>query len=555
VFAHYQFEDYVKRLKWIRPSGVIAASVLIALAACSSEGGDAGSEAPAETGSVGVADKAVGGLDKLTWALPYGEPTSLDPIKASDYSPSFVASQMCDSLLRMKSDFSVEPNLAESKQVSDTELEYTIRDDAKFWDGGAVTAEDVVYSLERARGPESYVAFIFANVESIKATGTRTVQVVFKQPDVLFNSQMATFAGMVMEKKYTEAKGADVGTPSGGVMCSGAFKLDSWEPGNSINLVANPDYWNTALRPKAKTVTLTFISDSTALATALKSGEVDGAYEIPASLTKTLQSADRGTLQLGDSMQSSMIYVARPDGPLADVNVRKALMLSLDREAIGKVIYNGTADPNYTLLSSASWNDDTQEAWRAAYEPFKKENAYSLDEAKKALSGSTVTDPIVVAVLAGDTTQQRMAVLLQENAKTLGLTVKIKALQPLPYSGLFAEASNRDGIDMFISATFNTVRDPLLPIQFYVLNGSPFNYTNYSDKQVQDLIDQARQTFDTAKRTDLVTQAQTIYEKSYLATTIVNQKEVSFISNKIAGAERGLSYLFTPSLASIGSAK
>ena len=292
---------------------------------------------------------AKGDIDHFTWGLPYGEPPTVDPTLGADYSPSFVTANLCDNLVRQNPDFSLSPNLASWKQADPKTLVYTLRKGVHFWDGQEMTSDDVAYSLTRAMRPESYVGFLFGNVASIKPTGKYEVTVSFKQPDELFNKEMSTFSGAVLEKAFTEKAGKALGTPDGGIMCTGPFKLGSWKQGSSIELIRNDDYWNADGRAHAQKVTLRFLADSSALSQALSAGEIDGAYEVPAAVIPSLQKASTGKLYYGPSTQYVELSVARPDGPLANTDLRQAIMGVIDRPALAKVIYHGAASANYTL--------------------------------------------------------------------------------------------------------------------------------------------------------------------------------------------------------------
>ena len=122
---------------------------------------------------VSMAPAAKGPVDSVIWNLPGGEPASIDPPNAATLSGAGVVSNLCDSLLTHDANYDVVPGLAEAKVISPTEITYTIRPDAKFWDGNPVTAEDVAYSLQRGADPEALVSFIYASVKSIDVTGDR----------------------------------------------------------------------------------------------------------------------------------------------------------------------------------------------------------------------------------------------------------------------------------------------------------------------------------------------------------------------------------------------
>jgi peptide/nickel transport system substrate-binding protein len=278
-------------------------------------------------------------IDEITWALPYGEPVTIDYIQAGDYAPDFTVAQMCDFLLRFTPKWELKPGLAESwSQPDDKTLVFKIREGVKFWDGKPLTTEDVVYSLKRNldEAAGSLTTPYFKNVKTIEATGPSEVTVSFKVPDELFLKEMAAGPGAVVQKAFTEQAGNKVGTPKGGIMCSGPYKFVSWKPGSEIRLEKNADYWDQDLQPRIGKVTLKFLSETTTLTNALVSGSVAGAYGVPATSIPALERANTGKLYYGESTQQLSIYSARPAGLMANENVRKALSLAIDRPAIAQ---------------------------------------------------------------------------------------------------------------------------------------------------------------------------------------------------------------------------
>lgn len=180
---------------------------------------------------------------------------------------------------------------------------YTLRDGVTFWDDTPLTAGDVVYSLGRQVGADSstYWADYFTNVASVEKTGDNQVTVKLTQPDALFEQGMSSAAGAIVSKAAAEAAGEKFGTPQGGMLCTGPFKLASWEPGKAINLEKNENYWDADLIPKVEKLSFSFIADESTAINALRSGDVDGQflYLPPAGLSQ-LEGSD-ATITFGES--------------------------------------------------------------------------------------------------------------------------------------------------------------------------------------------------------------------------------------------------------------
>ncbi|WP_163512173.1 ABC transporter substrate-binding protein [Fodinicola acaciae] len=533
-------------------------SLAVSLAACtgpSNKSASADSNAPSPpvpvVAQLPASDKPVA---TVSWVLPAGEPNTIDPMLAVDYSPDFVESNLCDSLLTQGSDFSIRPNLATATQVNPMTLQLTLRSGVKFWDGTALTVADVAYSLNRIKNnPDSPANYGFQFVKSVAVSGPNQVTVTFTQPNELFVKELATPTGAVIQQAYAAKAGAKFGTASGGVMCSGPYKLQSWIAGNSMTLVKNTSYWNPALQPKIATVKISFATDTSAITQGLLSGEFDGAYELPASVIRALTGASTGSVHLGASPQSLELNVTHPGGLIANTNLRKAIMTGIDRAALARAVYNGAAQPNYTTIAKTSWDPAALPIYKAAYAKFEKANAYNPTAAKAAVTASGYRGQTLnLGILAGDATQSAAAQIIQHDLDTIGIKLAIKQLQPTQYSQAGSQASGRAGLDLLLGNTFNQVADPLEFISLTVQKGGPFNYTNYDSQQTTNNINQALATFDPAKRAQLIIAAQDQYEATYGSTSLVNIYEISFLNKRLTGAITSFPYMFVPSLAYIG---
>jgi peptide/nickel transport system substrate-binding protein len=501
---------------------------------------------------------AVGTLSQITWDLPAGEPTTLDYAKAADYSPDMVISNICDYLLRLNPDWTVGPALAVSwTNPNPTTWVYNLRKDVKFWDGNPVTAADVVFSLQRNLDPkvQPVNGGFFAYVKTITATGPYQVTVTLTQPDELFNKEMATIAGGITEKAFVEKAGAQFGTAKGGVMYSGPYMLKNWSPGSEIVLEKNPNYWDPAYTPKVQTVVLKFIVDSSTLTSALLSGQIDGAYEVPATSVPELKSAATGKLYFGPGLTVSEVVPTGQPGPMANPELRRALSMALDRTAIANAIFNGAAIPNKTLTPPNAWDPQATDIYKAAYDALPSLTP-DVAGAKQIVAGQTGTStPIVLAFLAGDQVELQLSSVIQQAAANIGLTIKLKPMQPLDFSNAFFVAQYRKGIDLMLTFGFLDIPDPLDYLALFYGPQPIFNYMNYQNPLVLGNIAKARATTDPKLRAQLVVAAQAQYMKDMVLIPLANNDEVLFMNERITGAPVSFAYIYEPSLALVGSAK
>jgi ABC-type transport system substrate-binding protein len=538
----------------------VVLSTLLVLAGCGKSINTSSSSAPSGTTS-GVALQSTtatptGTLSSMTWDLPLGEPTTLDYAKAADYGPDMMISNMCDYLLRLTPDWKIQPGLAQSwSNPNPKTWIYNIRPGVKFWDGHPLTADDVVYSLQRNLDPrvQPVNGGFFVYVKTIKATGPLQVTVTFKQPDELFNKEMATIAGGITEKAYAEAHASTFGTAKGGVMYTGPYMLKNWSPGSEIVLQKNPNYWDQAYAPKVDTVNVKFIVDSSTLTSALLSGQLDGAYEVPATSTPELKTAANGKLYFGPGLTVSEIVPTGEPGPMSNPQLRTALSMAIDRAAIVSAVFNDAAIPNKALTPPNAWDPAAIGIYKAAYAALPSLTPDVAGAKKIVASQSGTSKPIVLALLAGDQTELQLASVVQQAASSIGLTVKLKQMQPLDFSNAFFVPSYRKGIDLMETFGFLDIPDPLDYLALFYGPQPIFNWINYDNQLVLNNVAQARATFDATKRAQLVTEAQAQYMKDMVVIPIANNDEALFMNNRITGAPVSFAYIYLPSLAMIGA--
>ena len=525
----------------------------VALAACGESDETSGDEGTGDE-LVYTTPPADGAVDHITWNLNFGEPTTIDPVKAGDYGPCFVASNLHDTLVRYTPDWELQPCIAESwEQVDDLTLVYQIREDAKFWNGNPVTDDDVIYSLQRSADWDtgSIWASFFDNVKSMEKTGPWEITVKFTKPDELFNKEMGTVAGGIVEKAYVEKVGNEKYGSGPNVMGSGPYKMVSWKPGEEITLEANPDYWDPALAPKVANVTLTFISDTSTITSAILSGEIDGAYSVPVTSLSALEAAP-GTIYHGPSLWAVEVIFSNPSGIFADPDVRTALSMAMDRQAIVDKVFNGDAVSNKTLTPPSSWDPEAIDIYQAAYDQIPGDEP-DIEGAKALLEGKEGLDePQVMALAAGSEDELRVSSIVQQAAKDIGITIELKPLQAMDMANVFYVPEYRKGIDLVMAWGWLDVPDPLDYTILSVMEGSLFNWMGYSNPEMEVLLEEARQTFDPAKRAELVVEAQAMYTADTVLLPLVNPNNTVYMNDRISGAPVSWAYMWLPDLAMLG---
>ena len=485
-------------------------------------------------------------VDKITWGV-YRETNSLDPIYAFDYPENTVLAVMCETLLRQEPDGSITSGLADLSYTNPTTMVFTLKPGVTFWDGNPLTPEDVVFSLQRNTDPQlgGFYGATFSRVSSIEATSSNQVTITLSQPDYWLAGELASTPGWIVEKAYVESQGKDFGTPSGGTMCTGSYKLDSWKPGDVLSVVRNDNYWNPDVKPLVTEIDFKGTPDEASLTSALLNGGVNGYYAFSIATLDQLRQSDNVTVTDGAGWNTDAFIVSSFDGALGDVRVRQALSMALDRQGIIDTIYKGAALMPKSLSAPGTWGYGRsvfQSAWDAL-----PDITQNIDAAKKLVqdagaSGKTITIGMS-SELANLATE---ASAYQSAAESIGMHVKLKSVSAANYINLFIDAKARADIDGFFTVNYGDYADPAALLATLVLPDGSQNYSGYSNPQVTQLMNQARRTGDDTQRATLVADAQKLIMQDlpWIPDALPSSSLVT--SSDLTGAVASFAYMFAP---------
>ncbi len=294
------------------------------------------------------------------------EPTSMDP-QYHALTPNIQLSQtLFDPLTCTDPELGIKPCLAESWKAEGTTWTFKLRPGVKFSDGSPVTAEDVLFTYDRAgkvpNSPSSYKIYL-QQVVKVEAPDPMTVKITTAQPYPLVANNLANLPIM-------SAKAASGPAPEGktttelnagnGLVGAGPYKFVSWKRGAEIVFERNPHYWGPA--PAWDRVIYRPISNPAARVAALLAGDVDLIEDPPTDDLARLQKDPK--LNVVTKSSNRIIYVALDQhgnetpgiqgtngkNPLLDRRVREALSLAVDRQALVDRIMGGVATPAAQLL-------------------------------------------------------------------------------------------------------------------------------------------------------------------------------------------------------------
>ncbi|MBW3663888.1 MAG: ABC transporter substrate-binding protein [Actinobacteria bacterium] len=291
------------------------------------------------------------------------EPTSLDPQLRDDGGERAVNDNVYETLIARTPEGELTPGLAAEMptQVDETTWEFTVREGVTFHNGEPFNAESVAFSVNRIIDPEfnSEQISFFNTITGAEAVDDTTVRITTDGPDPVLPSRMY-WMKMVEPVSAEDAGFAE--NPVG----TGPYRFTSWNRGESLQLEANPDYWDGA--PAIGSVTYRFVPEAGTRLSGLSAGEFDLMTNLlPEDTERAPNFASVQGLEHPHFILNTM------EGVTADPRVRQAINLAVDKEAIANDLFQGFAVVDQCQISSPSWFGFNPDLEAYPYDPERAE--------------------------------------------------------------------------------------------------------------------------------------------------------------------------------------
>ena len=439
----------------------------------------------------------------------YADSLLLDPVWNDANVDIWIFTNLYDTLIRSSPDGNgLEPGLATEWAVSDdgTEVTLTLREGVKFADGSDMTAEDVKWSLDRARNPENGIwNGLIGSIDSIEIADPQTIVLKLKNPDPTIIPALAVFNTAIMPKALYEAEPGATDAEKAESFAkhpigTGPFVFESWERGSKMRIVRNPHHWEQGEDgqplPYLDAVTFEIIPDDATRILKLKSGELGGAEFIPFARVAELDADPNIDMQLFPGTRVTYLLMnvrpQLPDGspnPLSDPKVRQALNHAIDKDAIIQIVTYGVGTKSQSYMSS------TTPMARLEGEPYP----YDLEKAKALLGETEWADGFEVSILALAGSADEIAIdsAVQQMWSQLGVKLNIEQVDNATRTAKYRAGD----FQMRNSSWTNDINDPsqiTSYMAYYPLIESL--HSGWNVDEVNELFEKSQQELDPEAR-------------------------------------------------------
>ena len=419
------------------------------------------------------------------------DPDVLDPTLARTYVGRIVFASICDKLFDVDARLNVVPQLALSSDVSEDGKLVTIklRPNVKFQDGEKFDAEAAKFSLERHLNMQgSFRKPELAAIDTIDVVDPLTIKLNLKSPFSPLIAQLTDRAGMMVSPKAAKEAGDKFGLKP---VCAGPYRFVERVQQDRIVVEKFADYWDKD-NVHIDRITYLPVIDATVRLANLKSGGLDLIERLLATDIKEVRADSRLKLvAMPDlSYEGITINVANGDkakNPLgANAKVRQALELSLDRDAINQVVFNGEFVPGNQWVSP-------ENAYYQKSLPIPKRD---VAKAKALIKEAGVATPIAIDFMVPQGAERKaVAEVVQAMAAEVGIDLKIRVTE---FATSLKQGEQGEYQAYLIGWSGRT--DPDGNSYIFHKTKAPQNLSGYSKPEVDKALDDARLTSDPAKR-------------------------------------------------------
>lgn len=451
------------------------------------------------------------------------DPPTLDPHAASTDTSVNNLNPVYETLVRYDHEGNIVPLLAtEWERLDDLNWKFKLRDDVYFHNGEKMTANDVLFSLKRATGPDGVkVSYIMSAIDydNCKVVDDYTIIIATHMPfSPLLGYLPYIGAVVVSEKEFTENPEKAASNPVG----TGPFKFVSWSKNDRCVYVRNEEYWGE--KPQYKNLIIRTIVEANSRVIELESGNIDIAMAVPAQSATSLEKNPDVKILKRDSTTVQYLVMNLEKKPLDDPRVRMALDYAIDEQALVNAIYRGNAvySPT-TVVPSMKYFDDSDMDCR-----------YDPEKAKELLKEAGIEDLHLQLTISESKDRMNMAVIIQDMLAKVGITVAVQSYE----SGTAGEMSENGETELYING-YGAVGFPEPDNNIY----GPFssnqipasNRSFYRDDKMDEMLEAQRAIPDGPEREKIIKDIQKYLRQELPVIPLANPQQIVGVRSNVEG--------------------
>lgn len=430
---------------------------------------------------------------------------SLDPVQSNDADSNYIIEQIHDTVALLDPEFNVLPNLAESWEASDDGLTYTYKfiSGAMFHDGTEMTADDVIFTIDRIlenKYPEGRKAEKIAMIEEYSKIDDQTVEITLEFPygpfPAAFGNQMIVPKAVVEDVGDEEFARNPVGL--------GPFKFVEWRPNDHVSLVRHDDYWRQPVF--LQEITVRPIPENAVAVANLLSKDVDVITDVVGSNLPQVKSADGVDLITKPGFSYFWAGFRMWEPPFTDVRFRQAVYYATDFDAAIAAIFPPELGTRaYGTVPPGLWPQD-QEYLKSIALPQDQEKSKALFQ-ELIDEGIMPEDYTITLAPPPDDARIKIAEVMATNLIEVGRKAEIVRVEWATYSDLTSEPRNM----IFYLGTTPAIPDPDANVRWLFeqasSHGRYLNITQFEEyPEWEEQIFKAQQSADRAEREKIYTE-------------------------------------------------
>lgn len=499
--------------RWRKPLFTLVSVGMLALslAACGGGGGSSGGSSVKTGGTLNV------GLDS--------DVVTLDPLKSTALVDRQVMLNIYDTLVRVDAQNKIQPDLATSwTYPSPTQLVFTLRSDVKFEDGTPFNADAVVANINRIlNAPTSPRHSEISSVTSVQAVDSTHVQFNLSKPFGPLLAALTDRAGMMLSPAVISSGANLASAPKNAG--SGPFMFSDWVKGDHLTLTRNPNYWDKsasgASLPYLDKLVYHPITNESVMYTNLETNTIQVADVVAPTDVAAAKANPALTYKQLAGLSFFGIELNTQAAPFNNVHARRAVSYGVNRQEIVTSVLHGVGVVAQGPISPTSW------AYSSSIAPY----TYDTTKAKAELqAGGLSSLTFTLTIPSGSPATAQEAQFLQSELQAAGITMNIK-------QETFASLLSDSAAHNFQAALlgWSGRPDPDGNMYSWFHTGGGFNDMQYSNPQVDTLLEQARASNDQGQRATDYQQAESMMLQDAPYVFINHGVSIQATSSKVQG--------------------